>query len=39
MLQLDKNTISLATAGTLGTDKDGIRWSLKIKVPVWEKGL
>ena len=39
MLQLDKNTISLATAGTFGTDKDGIRWSLKIKVPIWEKGL
>jgi len=39
MLTLDKNTLALATAGTFGTDRDGIRWNLKIKVPVWQKGL
>ncbi len=37
MLEGDK--LQLVTAGTFGTDKDGIRWNLKIKVPVREKGL
>jgi hypothetical protein len=38
-LTLESGRISLVTAGTFGTDKDGIRWNLNIKVPVWEKGL
>jgi hypothetical protein len=38
-LALDRGTINLVTAGTLGTDKDGLRWNVRIRVPVWEKGL
>jgi hypothetical protein len=38
-LAIEKGQITLATAGSLGGDKDGIRWNLKIKVPLWEKGL
>lgn len=38
-LTLEKGALALVTAGTFGADKDGIHWNLKIKVPVWEKGL
>jgi hypothetical protein len=38
-LTLDKNTLDLVTAGAFGTDKSGIRWNVRIKVPIWEKGL
>jgi hypothetical protein len=38
-LALENGKIAVVTAGALGGDKDGIRWNLKIKVPVWEKGL
>jgi hypothetical protein len=38
-LTLEGDKIDLVTAGTFGTEKDGIRWNLKIKVPIWEKGL
>ena len=39
VLRLERGVIDLDTAGSFGTDADGIRWSLKIRVPVWEKGL
>jgi hypothetical protein len=39
VLTLDTNALALTTAGTFGTDKDGVRWNLTIKVPVWQKGL
>jgi hypothetical protein len=38
-LTLQKGQLALTTSGAVGIDKDGIRWNLKIKVPVWEKGL
>jgi hypothetical protein len=38
-LTLEGDKIDLVTAGTFGTEKDGIRWNLKIKLPIWEKGL
>ena len=38
-LTIGNNRIALSTAGTFGTDKNGISWNVKIDVPVWVKGL
>ncbi len=38
-LSLEKEQLDVATSGTAGTDRDGVRWNLTMKVPVWEKGL
>jgi len=38
-LSLEGEKLDVATTGTVGTDRDGVRWNLTVKVPVWEKGL
>lgn len=35
----DHDVISLATTGAVGRDRNGFRWNVKIKVPVWQQGL
>jgi hypothetical protein len=39
ILALEKDTIKVATAGAIDTTKDRFRWSVNIRVPVWQKGL
>jgi hypothetical protein len=38
-LALERDTIAVVTAGALGTDTSGFWWNVKIKVPIWQKGL
>ena len=38
-LSLEGEKLDVATTGTVGTDRDGVRWNLTFKVPVWKKGL
>jgi hypothetical protein len=38
-LALERDTITVVTAGTLGTNPNGFQWNVKIKVPVWQRGL
>jgi hypothetical protein len=38
-LSLENEKLDVATTGAVGTDRDGVRWNLTFKVPVWEKGL
>jgi len=39
ILALEKDTIKMATTGAIDTAKDRFRWSVNIRVPVWQKGL
>ena len=38
-LVYENEMIDLATGGTLGPDRSGFRWNVRIKVPVWQRGL
>jgi hypothetical protein len=38
-LALEHDTIAVVTAGVLGTDTNAFRWNVKIKVPLWQRGL
>jgi hypothetical protein len=38
-LALERDTIAVATAGVLGTGTSSFRWNVKIRVPLWQRGL
>jgi len=38
-LVYQNDVLELATAGSLGSDRSGVRWKVNIKVPVWQRGL
>jgi hypothetical protein len=38
-LEISKNRIKLETAGELPAGGNGIRWTAKLDLPLWEKGL
>ena len=38
-LALERDTIAVATTGVLGTDTNSFRWNVKIRVPLWQRGL
>jgi hypothetical protein len=38
-IEIAKNRIVLNTSGRLGPEMDGVRWTVKIDLPVWERGL
>jgi hypothetical protein len=39
ILALEKDTIRIATTGAIDTTKDGFRWNVNLRVPVWQRGL
>ncbi len=38
-LEIGKKRIVLDTSGQLGTEPDGVRWNVKVDLPLWERGL